>query len=603
LAKSAFPVLRNRDLVWGAALVVASLLAYRPSWNGLPVWDDDINLMRAELQPPTGLARIWTQLGATQQYYPLVYSVFWLEHRLWGASTLGYHLLSVLLHALFALLIVRILRVLALPREAAWLAGGIFALHPVMVESVAWITELKNTLSGVFFGGATLAYLAFDSKRDKRPYFVALLLFLLGLLTKSAIATLPAVLLVLVWWKRGTIGWKKDAQPLLPFLGVGAMSGLFTAWIERRFVGASGSDFSFSFIERCLVAGRAVWFYLSKLLFPLDLILIYPRWRIDATASWQFLFPGALLFTFFLFWKLRHRSRAPLAVLLYFVLMLFPALGFFNVYYFRYSFVADHFQYLACIGPFAVAAVGIVRLTEYVPQEEPRRTLQALVSSILLSVLFLMSWKQSATYLDDKTLFRATVLRNSDCWLAHNNLGRALVNSGHTHEAVAHIQKAVDINPSFGDAHFNLGILLADMGRTDEAVAHYRKAVELIPASADAHNNLGVLLEQMGDKDQAMFHYRKALDANPNHSGAHNNLGILLARSGQTDEAMFHYRKALEIDPNALDPLQNLAFSLVQKGQKTDAISMFRRAFRLASATGDEARARMFSQILVKLSE
>jgi protein O-mannosyl-transferase len=603
MAKSPIPFLRNRDLMWGLLLLAATLLAYQPCWTGQPVWDDDINLTRPELRSSSGLVRIWTQLGATQQYYPLAYSVFWLEHHLWGTSTLGYHLFNILLHVLSALLIVKILRRLDIPGEAAWLAAGIFALHPVNVESVAWITELKNTLSGAFFCGAALVYLQFDNKREARYYSVALLLFLLGLLTKSAIVTLPAALLVVFWWKRGRLEWRRDAVPLLPFIAVGLIAGLFTAWMERRFVGATGGEFSFTAVDRCLIAGRAVWFYLFKLLFPVDLVLIYPRWHIDAAAAWQYLFPGAFLLAAALFWRLRHRLRAPLAVLSYFAVTLFPALGFINVNYFRFSLVADHFQYLACIGPFSAVAAGYVRGSRRLLQEETRRALQPLLLSTLLTVLFLLSWKQSGMYSDPQTLFRTTVASNANCWLAHNNLGRVLADMGRTDEAVGHFQKAVEINPTFGEAHFNLGVLVADMGRIDEAVAHYRKAVDAVPDHADAHNNLGVLLEQTGRSDEAMAHYRKALEINPDHADAHNNVGILLARLGRTDEAMAQYRKALEINPNALDPLQNLAFSLVQKGQRTDAISVFERGLELAKSAGDEARAKMFVQILAKLNE
>ncbi|MGA2508568.1 MAG: hypothetical protein ABSF80_13955, partial [Chitinispirillaceae bacterium] len=353
----------NRDWLWGLLLLAVTFLAYRPAWNGQPVWDDDGHMTKPELRSAEGLVRIWTQFGATQQYYPLVHTVFWLEYHLWGKSTVGYHLLNILLHFFSALLLVRILRRLGIPGEAAWLAGGIFALHPVMVESVAWITELKNTLSGVFFLGAALAYLKFDHGHKKKHYVIALLLFLCGLFAKSVIVTLPAALLVVFWWKRGRIEWKRDVAPLVPFFVIGIISGLFTAWVERRFVGAVGSEFSFTVIDRCLIAGRAVWFYLYKLLWPANLIFIYPRWHIDSFAVWQYLFPAAFLLAAVLFWRLRSRSRAPLAVLLYFTITLFPALGFFNVYPFRYSFVADHFQYLASIGPIAAAAACIVQGT------------------------------------------------------------------------------------------------------------------------------------------------------------------------------------------------------------------------------------------------
>jgi hypothetical protein len=264
-------------------MLVALVCAYRPAWNGEPVWDDDGHMTKPELRSAAGLVRIWTELGATQQYYPLVHTTFWVEHRLFGDSTPGYHALNILLHFFSALLLVAILRRLDIP--GAWLAGWIFALHPVMVESVAWITELKNTLSGVFFLGTALAYVTFDRTRSKRHYAIALVLFFCGLLAKSVIVTLPGALLVVFWWMRGRISWRRDVVPLLPFFAIGLVAGLFTAWVERRFIGAVGGDFNLTFVERCLIAGRALWFYLSKLLFPANLIFIYPRWHIDSAAG------------------------------------------------------------------------------------------------------------------------------------------------------------------------------------------------------------------------------------------------------------------------------------------------------------------------------
>jgi Flp pilus assembly protein TadD len=580
MVKTALPFSWNRDLVWGLLLLAATLLAYQPAWNGQPVWDDDAHMTKPELRPVAGLSQIWTQLGATQQYYPLVHTVFWLEHRLFGDATPGYHLFNILLHVFSALLLVRILRRLGLPGEAAWLAGGIFALHPVMVESVAWITELKNTLSGVFFLAAALAYLKFDNKREMKIYAVALLLFLFGLLSKSVIVILPAVLLVVFWWRRGRIALKRDVAPLLPFFAMGIISGMLTSWVERRVFGAEGTDFNLAFIDRCLIAGRAVWFYLYKLLWPVNLIFIYPRWHIDATAVWQYLFPVALLLAVGIFWKLRGRSRAPLTVLLYCAITLFPAMGFFNVYPFRYSFVADHFQYLASIGPIAAGAACIIQGTGLL-QEGLRRPLQPLLCGVLLSVLFLLSWNQSGMYSDAETLYRTTLARNDNCWLAHNNLGVLLGKTGRSDEAMVHLLKALEINPNYVETHNNLGNLLAVTGRTDEAIAHYQKALELNPNYAEAHNNLGFLLAGMGRTDEAIAHYQKALELNPNYAKAHNNLGILLVNMGRSDEAITHYQKALELNPNYGNVHYNLSVLLAKMGRTDEAIAHYQKALEL----------------------
>jgi tetratricopeptide (TPR) repeat protein len=571
--------LLNRDWFFGAVLLAVTLAVYYPAWNGQPIWEDDHHITKPELRSFNGLIRIWSQLGATQQYYPFVHTVFWVEHRLWGDKTLGYHLLNILLHVFSALLLVRILRRLGIPGAAAWLAGGIFALHPVMVESVAWITELKNTLSGVFYLGAALVYLKFDSERKKKQYVVAILLFLFGLLAKSAIVTLPAAFLVVFWWKRGRIAWKRDVVPLLPFFAIGIISGLFTAWVERKFIGAEGSEFSLAFIDRCLIAGRVVWFYLYKLLWPANLIFIYPRWHIDAAAVWQYLFPAAFLLAAVLFWKLRNRSRAPLTVLLYFAIALFPALGFFNIYPFRYSFVADHFQYLAAIGPITVAAVLVDKAVG--SARGNGRFFRPVLTVMLLLTLGILSRKQCGMYSDAETLYRMTIRKNPDSWMAHNNLGVLLADIKQTNEAMAHYQKALELNPNNAEAHNNIGFLLFNMGRTDEAMAHYQKALLYNPNYTEAHNNLGIVLGKMGRTNEAMAHFLKALQFNPYYDKAHCNLGHLLANMGRIDEAMVHFKNALELNPNNYDTHYNLGNLLSDIGRNTEAMAHYQKALEL----------------------
>jgi len=571
---------KSRAWLWRFLLLSATFLAYLPAWNGQPIWDDAAHVTRPALRSAAGLASIWGQLGATQQYYPLLHSVFWLEHRLWGASTVtvGYHLLNILLHFSSALLLVAILRRLQV--RGAWLAGALFALHPVMVESVAWISELKNTLSGTFSLAALLAYLRFDEKREGRFYGTAFLLFILGLLVKSVIVTLPATLLVVFWWRRGRIGWRRDVAPLLPFFVVGLAMGLFTAWVEHRFIGAQGREFDFTFVERCLIAGRAIWFYLYKLLWPADLIFIYPRWHIDSSAPWQYLFPVAFVLATVLFWVLRRRSRAPLAVLLYFAGTLFPALGFFNVYPFLYSFVADHFQYLASIGPIVAAAAVITRGAEHL-KNRLHRSAQPVLVGLLTSVLFLLSWRQSRMYSDVETLYRTTLAKNASCWMAHTNLGLLLMDQGRHEDAMSHLQKALLLHPYQADAHNNLGLLLMDMGRTDDARAHLDQALALDPNQAAAHTNLGVLLVRTGRPDEAMAHYLRARELHPDHAEVYYDLGDLLADQGRTDEAMAHYQKALELQPDYADAHNNLGRLLADKGLTDEAIVHFRKALEL----------------------
>jgi tetratricopeptide (TPR) repeat protein len=578
----------ERGWLKGLLLLTAVIFVYQPVWHGKPIWDDTAHLTPPGLRSSQGLARIWIEPGATQQYYPLVHSIFWVEYKLWGDTTLGYHLINILLHAFSALLLWKILRWLQVP--GAYLAAAMFALHPVCVESVAWISEIKNTLSGAFYLGAALVYLRFDRTRNWRFYFVTLGLFLLGLMSKTVIATLPAALLVVFWWQRGKLSWKQDVLPLIPFFVAGIGAGLFTAWVEWKFVGASGSGYDFSIIERLLIAGRAIWFYLGKLVWPVDLAFIYPRWHVSQTVWWQYLFPITALLVSVMLWLLSRRNRAPLAAWLFFVGTLFPALGFFNVYPFCYSFVADHFQYLAGIGPITLAAAGIAILFRSLMNK--RQFLEPIICGTLLLVLGLSSWRQSGMYTDIETLWRKTIARNPDCWLANNNLGGYLYNEGRVKEAMEHYQKAIQIDPNYAEAQNNLGAALAAKGRFDEAIENYRKAIQISPNFAYALNNLGMALAARGQFDDAIVNYRKAIQISPNFADALDNLGAALTVKGRFDEALGYYRRALAIDPNLAGAQNNLGILLAKQGQITEAIEYYQKAIEL-----DPARAEFYNNL------
>ncbi|MGA2508405.1 MAG: tetratricopeptide repeat protein [Chitinispirillaceae bacterium] len=577
MVKPALPFSWNRDWVWGLLLVAATFLAYQPAWNGSPVWDDELHIIPPELRSLNGLAHIWTQPSHKVQYFPLVHTVFWLESHLWGDSTFGYHLLNILLHVFSALLILRILRKLCV--RGAWLAAAIFALHPVMVESVAWITELKNCLSGAFFLSAALTYLTYTETGRRRLYLSALGLFILGLLSKTGIAPFPLAMLVAVWWKRGKLSWRRDIVPLLCFFLAGILFGLITVYMERTHIGTRGPEYEFSLIERCLIAGRALWFYLGKVFLPVNLMISYPRWVLSAAVWWQYLFPAAALMAGCILWAMRKAWRAPAAVFFYFTAMLLPYLGFLSLFAFRYSFVADHYQYLAAIGPIVIGVVFADKVVGLVKAKGG--VLKPALTVMLLLALGTLSWNQSRMYSDAETLYRTTIRKNPDSWMAHNNLGLLLADKGRTDEAMALYQKALEINPSYAEAYNNVGLLLADKGRTDEAMAHYQKALEINPDYGGAHFNLGLLLAKMGQTDEAMAHYQKALGLNPNHAKTHNNLGLLLANMGRPDDAAAHYRKALEINPNSAETHYNLGLLLANMGRPDEALVHFQKALEL----------------------
>ncbi len=529
--------------LWLLPIFLATFLAYIPAMNGAILWDDDANVTRPELQSAEGLYRIWFEPGATQQYYPLLHTAFWLEHKLWGDATLGYHLVNITWHLISVTLVYAILVSLEIP--GALLAAGIFALHPVMVESVAWITEQKNTLSGMFYFGAMLAYLRFDENRRTVDYLGAFALFVLALFGKTATVTLPGALLVIVWWKHGSLSWSRDIRPLIPFAAIGITAGSITSWVERTKLGTETSEFALSLSQRVLVAGRVIWFYLGKLFYPVNLVFMYPKWTIDPAQWRQWLFPLAALLLTGWFWMLRHRFRGPLAGWLYFCGTLLPVLGFMNVFYFFYAYVSDHFQYLASLGIITISSAGFVTAAK-------RFRWQSMAGGVaILAVLAALTYHQSGLYYTDKfTLYETILTNNPECWLAELNLGSLLVDSGRDAEGIDHYKRALALNPTSCDAHSNLGIMLCSKGRLAEGLEHLKIAAELNPKSASTHHDYanGLLLAKR--YDEAVTECQEAVKLMPNSASERFSFGLALARAGRIEQAKAQLRIALEIRPD-----------------------------------------------------
>jgi protein O-mannosyl-transferase len=554
-----------REWLFAAALLAAVVLVYQPAWHGGPIWDDDQHITRPELRSWHGLYRIWTEPGATLQYYPVLHTAFWVEHWLWGDAALGYHLVNILLHATAAILVAFILRQLKIP--GALLAAAIFALHPVQVESVAWMTEQKNTLSAVFYLIALLVYLKFDESRRKSQYLAALGLFVLAVLSKTVAATLPGALLVIFWWQRGRLSWKRDVLPLVPFFVFGAGAALITVWWELKLNRSTGPEFAFTFVDRLLIAGRTTWFCLAKLFWPTNLIFIYPRWRIDSSVWWQYLFPLSAAALLMVAWAIRRRTRAPLAALLFFGGTLLPTLGFFNLLTFLYSFVADHYQYLASLGIITlVSATATLLFERFAARTAPgeasppegkttgtsgrtmprpwRRPAGAAACLVLLATLGTLTWRQSRMYANAETLYQTTADRNPECWLAENNLGNVLSDQERLEEAIVHYRRAADLKPDLIEAHINLAISLEHCKRPEEAFDACKKALGLksLPVgdsiAANVYFSLGNTLVRLGKIKEAIAPYRNAVEAQPEHMMARNNLGVALVRCGKTQEAV-----------------------------------------------------------------
>jgi tetratricopeptide (TPR) repeat protein len=571
----------------GIFLVVATVLAYQPVWHAGFIWDDDFYVTNnLALRSLDGLRQIWFSLDATPQYYPLVHTSFWLEYHLWGLNPLGYHVVNVLLQSLAAILLWCVLVRLQLP--GAWLAAAIFALHPVGVETVAWVTERKNVLAAVFYFASALAYWRWSEQvadgnaqieGSQRWYMLAFTLFVAALLSKTVACSLPAAMLLVIWLKRGCI-IGRDVWPLLPFFAIGMTLGLVTSWLERTHVGAQGPEWAFSFPERCLIAGRAVWFYAGKLFWPADLTFIYPRWQLNAGELWQWIFPIAALGLAAALWCLRQRiGRGPLVAVLFFGGTLLPALGFANVYPMRYSFVADHFQYLASVGLIVPAAAGITKAFGLL--DKRNQWVRTAICGVLLLTLGVLTWRQCWMYEDDERLWRTTIDRNPGCWMAYDNLDDVLFDEGRVNESIVEARKSLVINPDDAVAYNNLGNALLRLGHADQAILNFQRVLAIKPDNTDGLGNLGNALLQKGQTDEAMVYFQRALAIQPDDYAAEYNLGTALLRKGRVDESIVHLQKALAIRPDLVEACNNLGTALVRKGLLDGAIVQFQMALAI----------------------
>jgi tetratricopeptide (TPR) repeat protein len=649
-------------LAGAAFLLIATLICYSRAIIAGYIWDDpQYVLTNQTLRTFAGLADIWLHPTSLPQWYPLVHTTFWIEYHLVGTRPMLYHIDNILLHAISGILLWRLLRKLEVP--GAFFAACIFAVHPVMVESVAWITERKNCLSMVFYLLSMWVYLfksgfgfrgsGFGEENDlyspdtrnprpetrfpNRFYFIALALFLAALFSKTVTASLPVAILLILWWKRGRMRLR-DLTPLIPFFLLGAALGSYTGYLEKHHVGANGDtiqEFRLDVVQRCLIAGRAIWFYLGKLFCPHPLTFIYPRWdAIDHPTPVQWIYPAAVIaVTIALFFLRKKIGRGVLAAWLFFCVTLFPALGFVNVYPMRFSFVADHFQYHASSGIITLSAAGIGAFAH-----RTRRMRRAIYLAEFVVFLGLgsLTFAQCGIYKDAETLWRDTLSKNPHSWMVNTNLGNALAaekkydeaipyhmhalalapNLYDTHwnvgeaymrenrpaDALEEFNESLQINPQFAPAYMSLGELAFAQGDPSKAIENYNKALTIAPEYGDAHYYLAIALEQQANElkqkaqqsknaedaqawmaklNEVIGHYRIAVAANPDDRDAHYNLATCLIEIQQFDEAIWNLREAVRIDPTYVPAWTNLGSALYQSSHFPDAADAFRQALAI----------------------
>ena len=551
---------RSRLLLGSLCLVGCTFVAYLPATRNGFIWDDDAYITEnPTLTAPDGLSRIWLDMRASPQYYPLTFSLFYLEKHLWGLKPSGFHLVNISLHACNALLVWLILRKLGVP--GSYFAAGLFALHPVEVESVAWAAEQKNTLSGLLALAALRSYLQFQPLQDEGGtelprrfrwwwYGFSLGLYFLALLAKSVVATLSGVLLLVLWWKQPRLR-PRDVLPLAPFFVLGAALGLNTARLEVSHVGAYGPDFARTPLDRLLIACRAICFYAGKLIAPVKLTFFYPRWHVNPSDARQWLPVLAVSLTVVVLFLLRRcLGRGPLTAVLCFCVILFPGLGFTNIYPTRISFVSDHFQYHASVA--LLALIGVIAARSFSGRKD-RKLLATAAALPVLILLGCLTWTQCLDYRDAMTLWTHTLARNPVAWVAHTNLANVLKAQGRFEEALEHYRKTIELRPNellgylnLGDAYFRSG----DMRRTVEVYERGLRCLADKPADqSKLETNIGSVFFTLGNMDDAIARFRKAIAADPLSAHAHSNLGLALATRGQRIAAIEELRIALRLSP------------------------------------------------------
>ena len=572
---TAVPSYSRQDALAFLVLGLLAVVPYLPAmlWGGF-VWDDGIIPEADPVRDVSGLWRIWFSPSAIENeahYWPLVYTTFWLEHKLWGFDPTGYHIVNVLLHLANTLLLWHLLRRLAVP--GAWVVAAVFAVHPLHVDSVAWVIERKDVLSGLFYLAAVLTYMRLVEQSNPRRYAGSLALYAAGLLSKSIVVTLPVALLIWHWWKQGRVT-STDLLRLVPFGVVGLVITVGDLSFSRS---VEPMSLGYSLAERTLIAAHALWFYVGKLLWPTNLAVVYPLWdiRVADPLAWGYLLAAVALAV--ALWYFRSQlGRGPLAWALFFAITLSPVLGFVDYGYMQFAFVADRFQYLAGIGVMAVvigaATYGVGRL----PSLWQKGALG--VAAVALVALGMMTWRQASIYRDNETFYRHIIALNPQARDIHHSLGSVLYKQERYEEALAATRVALEQRPNFAKTRANLGLILTELEHLEEAETHLRRAIALNPQVENGHLNLGKTLIKQGRYEEGIAATRVALEHDPESFQAHANLGACLAALRRFEEAETHLRRAIALNPQAKRANFNLGVILYEQGRFEEALAPARAA-------------------------
>ncbi len=533
-----FYTVQNRlhasPLLRGMLLVLLIIIVYIPAMQNGFIWDDDDNLTEnIAVRSFEGLAAVWSGPVNTQQFYPLVHTSFLLEYQLWGYNPLGYHIDNILLHALGVLFLY--LSLLRLSVAGAFVAALLFAIHPVTVESVAWITERKNTLSGLFFFASLYTFIRArlcnreEQKQNNAFYYLSLFFFFLALSAKTVTCVLPILLFLLLWWKKENLSLWQKIRPLLPFFALAVSAALVTIHFETGNAGAearAGEVWQLTLPERFINAGYVAWFYLFKLACPLDLSFIYPQWSIDAKSLLSYFAPlsfGALLLASLFFQK--RVGKAPAVALFWYSFCVGPSMGVLNFYFMRYSFVQDHFAYLGSVAPivFTVAFMTQTLKNLHTPQ-----WILPLSAGLLLTAALVITVPHQKIYASAETLWSDTIRKNPNAWMAQFNLGMIRYQQKKTKEALMHLFEAMRLLPHDARITYNIATIFLEMGKPQKAEKYFLLTLKNKGENTDTLLGLGAALAKQNKMAGAVNAFKRVLQADPDNKAAKQNMLLLL---------------------------------------------------------------------------
>jgi tetratricopeptide (TPR) repeat protein len=536
-----------------AVIVATALLIYWRALSGDWLWDDDVLVTgNRELRSWEGLGQIWFSPSGTD-YWPLTWTLLLVEWHLWGDAPWGYHAVSLALHICSAFLLWRLLGRLGL--RWGWLGGLLLVIHPLMVESVAWVAEIKNTLSLPLFLLSCDAWL--DAEEGKRrAYGKSIAFYLAAMLAKTSTVMLPAVLLLYCWWKRGGVT-RREIVRMIPYGVIAVALGLVTFYFQN-FGGDKPPIVMGSVMERCLGAGAALCFYLGKFLLPLNLLPIYPQWTLNPPSLLGVLaLPALAVLALALACGRKEWERNALFGLGFFFANALPVLGLVKMDYLRVSEVADHLAYLPIIGLIGLAVGAAELLRKQIPS-----SLRPYGAGALTALFAAMVW-QSSTYsgyfTSQETLWAYTLRANPEAWLAHYNLGMLELRKGRVAEGRAHLEAALAIRPDYPAARNNLATLLLEGGQPEQAAELLEVNLRRHPNDSRGHNNLGNALVQLRRFPEAVEQYQEGLRLVPNDPDLHNNLAAAYCQMGLMSEAANEFERVYQLDPYYPNIEQKLA--------------------------------------------